>query len=60
MLQANQKKQLEYAHYWVTQIEEFLNKQIRKEISQDKFTKKIIKKIKKHSEMKVAEKLLLF
>ena len=60
MLQANQEKQLEYAHYWLIQIKELLNKQIKKKTSWDKFTKKIIKKIKKHSKMKVIKKLLLF
>ena len=58
MLQANQKKQLEYVHCQPTQIKKFLNKQIKKKISQNKLTKKIIKKIKKYSEMKVTKKLL--
>ena len=60
MLWVNQKKQLKYIHCWITQIEEFLNEQIRKKISQDRFTRKIIKKIEKHFEMKVVKKLLLF
>ena len=60
MLWTNKKKQLEYAHCWIIQIEEFLNKQIKKKISQNKFMKKIIKKIKKLSEMKIVKKLLLF
>ena len=60
MLQTNQKKQLKYTHYQITQIKKFLNKQIKTEISWDRFTKKIIKKIKKHFKMKVTEKLLLF
>ena len=60
MLQINQKKQLEYVHCQPTQIKKFLNKQIKKKISQNKLTKKIIKKIKKYSEMKVTKKLLLF
>ena len=60
MLQTNQEKQLEYVHCQIIQIEEFLNKQIKKKISQDRFMKKIIKKIKEHSEIKIAKKLLLF
>ena len=60
MLQINQKKQLEYAHYWFIQIEESLNKQIRKKTSWDRFMKKIIRKIEEHSEMKIVKKLLLF
>ena len=60
MLQTNQEKQLEYTHCQVTQTEELLNKQIKKEISWDRFTKKIIRKIKKYSEMKIVKKLLLF
>src|SRR5947207_14441194 len=60
MLQTNQEKQLEYVHCQIIQIKKSLNKQIKKKISQDKFTKKIIRKIKKHSEMKIIKKLLLF
>ena len=60
MLQINKEKQLKYIHYQITQIEESLNKQIKKEISQDRFTQKIIKKIKKHFEIKITKKLLLF
>ena len=60
MLQTNKKKQLKYAHCQIIQIEELLNKQIKKKISQNKFTKRIIRKIKEHSEMKITEKLLLF
>src|SRR6266536_1495121 len=60
MLQTNQEKQLEYIHCQLTQIKEFLNEQIKKKTSQDRFTKKIIKKIKKHLKIKIAEKLLLF
>ena len=37
-----------------------MNEQIKKKILQDRFTKKIIKKINKHSEIKVMKKLLLF
>jgi len=37
-----------------------LNEQIRKEILQDRFTKKIVNKINEHSEMKIVKKLLLF
>ena len=59
-LQINQEEQLEYAHCQLTQIEELLNKQIKKKTSQDRFTKKIIKKIKKHFKIKVVKKLLLF
>ena len=55
-----QKKQLKYTHCWVTQIEEFLNKQIKKKILWNKFTKKIIKKIEEYFKMKVIKKLLLF
>ena len=36
------------------------NEQIRKEISRNKFTKKIVNKINKYFEIKVTEKLLLF
>ena len=32
MLQTNKKKQLEYVYYHTTQIEEFLNEQIKKKI----------------------------
>src|SRR5436190_20263330 len=60
MLQANQEKQLKYIHCQITQIKKFLNKQIKKKISQDRFTKKIIREIEKHLKMKVAKKLLLF
>ena len=60
MLQTNQEKQLEYVHCQIIQIKKFLNKQIKKKISQNRFTWKIIKKIEKHSEMKVMKKLLLF
>src|SRR5204863_5459086 len=60
MLQINQKKQLEYIHCQIIQIKKSLNKQIRTEISQDRFTKKIIRKIEEYSEMKVIKKLLLF
>ena len=60
MLQANQEEQLEYAHCQLTQIKKSLNEQIKKKTSQDKFMKKIIKKIEEHSEMKVVKKLLLF
>src|SRR5438034_10264303 len=60
MLQANQEEQLEYTHCQVIQIKKLLNKQIKKKISQDRFTKKIIRKIKKHLKIKVAKKLLLF
>ena len=38
MLQINKKKQLKYIHYQITQIEESLNKQIKKKILQNKFT----------------------
>ena len=37
-----------------------MNEQIKKKISQNKLIRKIIKKIEKHSEMKIAKKLLLF
>ena len=37
-----------------------MNKQIKKKILQDKFIKRIIKKIEEHSEMKITKKLLLF
>src|SRR5436190_22560424 len=60
MLQTNKQEQLKYTHCQIIQIEKFLNKQIKKKISQDKFTKKIIRKIEKHSEMKIVKKLLLF
>ena len=60
MLQTNQEEQLEYVHCWIIKIEEFLNKQIKKKISWDRFTKKIIRKIEKYFEMKVTKKLLLF
>ena len=60
MLQKNKKKQLEYIHCQIIQIEKFLNEQIKKKISQDRFTKKIIRKIEKYSEMKIVKKLLLF
>ena len=60
MLWTNKEKQLKYAHYWIIQTEELLNKQIRKEILWNRFIKKIIRKIEEHLEMKVAEKLLLF
>src|SRR5436190_21619482 len=51
MLQTNKKKQLKYIHCQVTQIKKLLNEQIKK---------KIIRKIKEHSEMKITKKLLLF
>ena len=60
MLQTNKEEQLEYAHCWITQVKKFLNEQIRKEISRNKFTKKIINEINKYSEMKIMKKLLLF
>ena len=60
ILQINQEEQLEYAHCQITWIEEFLNEQIKKKTSWDRFTKKIIKKIEEHFKMKVAKKLLLF
>ena len=60
MLQTNKKKQLEYVYYHTTQIEEFLNEQIKKKISQNRFMKKIIRKIEEHFEMKITKKLLLF
>src|SRR5437773_10139378 len=60
MLQTNQEKQLEYAHCQLIQIKKLLNEQIKKKTSQDRFTKKIIKKIKEHFKMKVVKKLLLF
>ena len=60
MLQTNEKKQLKYIHCQIIQIKKLLNKQIKKKISWDRFTKKIIKKIKKHFKIKIAEKLLLF
>ena len=60
MLQTNKEKQLKYTHCQIIQIKKLLNKQIKKKISQDRFTKKIIKKIKKYSEMKIIKKLLLF
>ena len=60
ILQANQNKQLKYAHCRIIQTEKFLNEQIRKEISKNKFTKKIIKKINKYFKMKIMKKLLLF
>src|SRR5204863_7089597 len=56
----NKEKQLEYIHCQIIKIEELLNEQIKKKILQDRFMQKIIKKIKKHSEMKVVKKLLLF
>ena len=37
-----------------------MNEQIKKKILQDKFTKKIVKKINKYFEMKITKKLLLF
>ena len=60
MLWANQNEQLEYTHCRIIWTEEFLNEQIRKKISRNKFTKKIINKINKHFEMKITKKLLLF
>ena len=60
MLQTNREKQLKYIHYQIIQIEEFLNEQIKKKISQDKFTKKIIRKIEKHLKIRIIKKLLLF
>ena len=56
----NKKEQLKYIHCWITQIEKFLNKQIKKETSWDKFMKKIIRKIEEHFKIKITEKLLLF
>ena len=58
MLWANQNKQLKYTHCRITQIEELLNEQIRKKISRDKFTRKIINEINKHLKIKVPKKLL--
>ena len=60
MLRTNQEEQIKYAHCQIIWTEEFLNKQIRKEISQDKFMKKIIRKIEEHFKMKITKKLLLF
>ena len=60
MLQANEKKQLKYIHCQIIWIKEFLNKQIKKKISQDRFMKKIIKEIEEYFKIKVAKKLLLF
>ena len=60
MLQINQEKWLEYAHCWLISSEELLNEQIKKKTSWDRFMKKIIEKIEKHSEMKIIKKLLLF
>ena len=37
-----------------------MNEQIRKKISRNRFTKKIINKINKHFEIKITKKLLLF
>ena len=44
----------------ITQIKKLLNKQIKKKISQNKFIKKLIKKIEKHFKIKITKKLLLF
>ena len=41
-------------------MKEFLNKQIKRKILQDRFTKKIINKIEKHFKIKIIKKLLLF
>ena len=60
MLQTNEEEQLKYIHCQITQIEKSLNKQIKKEILQEIFTKKIIREIEKHFKMKVMKKLLLF
>ena len=59
MLQTNQDKQLEYAHCRIIQAKKSINKQIKKEILWDKFTKKIIRKINKHFKIKIMKKLLL-
>ena len=60
MLQINHEKQLEYAHCQIIWVEKLLNKQIKKKISQDKFTQKLIREIKKHLKMKIMKELLLF
>ena len=39
VLQANQDKQLEYAHCRIIRTKKFLNEQIKKKILQDRFTK---------------------
>ena len=60
MLQTNENEQLKYVHCRITQTKEFLNEQIRKKISRNKFTKKIVNEINKHFKMKITKKLLLF